>query len=260
LRALSNLIITGINSNDLLYGNVHTSDMEFSVVIPLFNEEETLPLLHEKLHTVCESISKDYEIIYVDDGSTDSSPEILEGLKNDYPTVRVVSFKQNRGQSAGLYAGFKESRGTWIITLDADLQNPPEEILKLWKSRDGFDFITGIREKRKDSLLRIISSRIAKYFRWLTLGDTTQDIGCSLRIFKREIVDRLPYFRNFHRFFTLLTREAGFRIKEIPLKHHVRQFGESKYTTFQRAREGIFDLIGVFWLKRRLIQYEIKDQ
>ena len=234
--------------------------MEFSVVIPLFNEEESLTLLQERLHPVCESISGDYEIIYVDDGSTDSSLAVLKQLKQKYPSIKIISFKKNQGQSAGLFAGFKGSQGEWLITLDADLQNPPEEIPGLWQFKNDFDFITGIREKRRDSLLRKLSSRIARFFRQITLKDSTQDIGCSLRIFKRQLFENLPYFKNFHRFFTFLAREAGFRIKEVPLKHNERKFGKSKYTTFKRAREGIFDLIGVFWLKRRLIKYDIKHE
>jgi glycosyltransferase involved in cell wall biosynthesis len=234
--------------------------MELSVVIPLFNEEENLLLLQEKLHSVCEKITGSYEIIYVDDGSIDSSPDVLRRLQKTYPAVRSISFQENQGQSAGLLAGFKASRGEWIITLDADLQNPPEEILKLWEFKDRFDFITGIREKRRDSFLRKISSRIAKFFRWITLGDTTQDVGCSLRLFRREIAGSLPYFKNFHRFFTFLAREAGFSIQEVPLQHSERKFGNSKYTTWKRAREGVFDLIGVFWLKRRIINFKIKSK
>jgi glycosyltransferase involved in cell wall biosynthesis len=234
--------------------------MKCSVVIPLFNEEENLRPLHSRLHSVLESLSSPYEIIFVDDGSTDTSPEILKKLSQNHPAVRFISFRVNKGQSTALYAGFRASRGEWIITLDADLQNPPEEIPKLWELRNEADFITGIREKRRDTLLRKISSRIAKYFRSFTLGDTTQDTGCSLRMFKSEVVENLPYFRNFHRFFTFLAREAGFRVREVPLEHNERRFGTSKYTTLGRAKEGIFDLIGVFWLKRRLINYEIKGK
>lgn len=234
--------------------------MELSVVIPLFNEEESLLPLQEKLHGVCEKITGSYEIIYVDDGSTDSSPDVLRRMQNNYPAVRSISFQENQGQSAGLLAGFRASQGEWIITLDADLQNPPEEILKLWEFKDRFEFITGIRVKRKDGFLRKVSSRIAKVFRWLTLGDTTQDVGCSLRLFRREVAGSLPYFKNFHRFFTFLAREAGFSIQEVPLQHSERKFGSSKYTTWKRAKEGIFDLIGVFWLKRRIINFKIKNK
>jgi glycosyltransferase involved in cell wall biosynthesis len=227
--------------------------MECSVVIPLFNEKESLPQLQERLHSVLEEFSCNFEIIYVNDGSTDSSLETLNVLKADYPSIRIISLEKNQGQSVALFAGFRESRGEWIITMDADLQNPPEEIHKLWQFKDGYDFITGIREKRRDSLFKKGSSRIAKFFRQAVLGDTTLDTGCSLRLFRRKVLERLPFFRNFHRFFTFLTRESGFKIKEVPLRHSERKFGKSKYTTWKRAKEGVFDLLGVFWLKRRII-------
>lgn len=234
--------------------------MEFSVVIPLYNEEESLPRLNERLLAACDKITSGYEVIYVDDGSTDTSSDVLKRLSSSFPQIKFLTFTENRGQSAGLYAGFRASSGTWIITLDADLQNPPEEILRLWESREGFDFITGIREKRMDSIMRKVSSQVARIFRKVTLNDTTKDVGCSLRVFHRKVVDGLPYFRNFHRFFTFLVRQAGYRVKEIPLQHHERTYGHSKYTTLTRAKEGIFDLFGVFWLKRRLIRYELKDR
>jgi glycosyltransferase involved in cell wall biosynthesis len=228
--------------------------MDFSVVIPLYNEEQNLPLLQERLHTVCEGTSRSYEIIYIDDGSTDSSLEILKKIKENHPAVRFVSYRKNQGQSSALFAGFMASRGRWVITLDSDLQNPPEEIPRLMEFEKEFDFITGIRKERKDSAFKRLSSGIARSFRQVVLNDITQDTGCSLRMFKREVITGLPYFRNFHRFFTLMAREAGFNIKEVPLKHNERKFGTSKYSTWKRAKEGIFDLIGMFWLKRRLIK------
>ncbi len=234
--------------------------MNCSVIIPLYNEEENLRPLHSGLHSVLESLPGPYEIIFIDDGSTDSSLQVIKELSRDYPAVRFISFKENKGQSSALYAGFRSSGGEWIITLDADLQNPPEEIPRLWECRHDADFVTGVRKKRRDTLLRKISSRIAKHFRSVILGDITQDTGCSLRMFKKEVVESLPYFRNFHRFFTFMAREAGFSIREVPLSHNERRFGASKYTTWGRAKEGIFDLIGMFWLKRRFIRYEIKEK
>jgi glycosyltransferase involved in cell wall biosynthesis len=229
-----------------------------SVVIPLFNEEESLKILQERLYKVMESLPYKYEIIYVDDGSTDSSLEILKELKKIYPSIKIISFKKNEGQSAALIAGFKIARGDWIITLDADLQNPPEEIPKFLEYKDNFDFITGIREKREDSFLRKTASLIAKFFRFVILKDTTQDTGCSLRIFRKEILKNLPLFRNFHRFFTFLVRRLRFRVKEISVKHNRRKFGSSKYGIIKRTREGIVDLMGVWWLKKRIVDYEIK--
>lgn len=229
-----------------------------SVIIPLFNEQESLKRLQKRLSEVLKRVHSDYEIIYVDDGSTDSSLDILKELKKIYPLIRIISFKKIQGQSVALFAGFKASRGEWIITLDADLQNPPEEIPRLLEFTVDYDFITGIRTPRKDGFVKKIASKIARFFRWLVLRDTTQDVGCSLRLFKREVIDYLPLFQHFHGFVTFLAREAGFRVKEIPVAHSSRKFGKSKYGIIKRAKQGIFDLIGVFWLKRRFIRYEIK--
>lgn len=228
--------------------------MEFSVVIPVFNEQDSLCILQIRLHKVMEEISAEYEIIYIDDGSEDSSKEILEQFKKNYCRIQIISFRENRGQSTALFAGFKMAKGKWIITLDADLQNPPEEILTLLKFRNGYDFLTGIRENRADNFLRKSSSQVAKFFRWLILNDDTKDIGCSLKMFKREIIEFLPPFRNFHRFFPFLVRTMGFKVREIPVKHEARRFGKSKYGIWRRVNEGVFDLFGVFWLKKRIIK------
>lgn len=234
------------------------SNMEFSIVIPLFNEKESLPRLQKKLYKTMESISCDYEIIYIDDGSTDSSLTVLQGLKRSCSKMRIISLKKNTRKSAALLVGFKASIGKWIITIDADGQDPPEEIVKLLKFKDDFDFIMGIRKKRKDNFLRKVSSQIAKFFRWLVLKDITKDAGCSLRVFKREAIGALPLFRNFHRFLPFLVRAEEFSVKEVEIEHNQRKFGKSKYGVLERAWEGIFDLWGVFWLKKRWLNYEIK--
>ncbi|UCD15697.1 MAG: glycosyltransferase family 2 protein [Candidatus Omnitrophota bacterium] len=226
--------------------------MEYSVVIPLFNEAQSLEMLQTQLYDVMESIAAGYEVIYVNDGSSDESSQQLEKLRQRYPNINIISFKTNRGQSAALHAGFKAAKGQWLITLDADGQNPPREITKLLKIKDAFDFVTGIRTRRRDNLIRKISSQVAKFFRWVVLGDTTQDTGCSLRIFRKEIVDSVPFFKNFHRFFVFLVRRKGFLVKEVPVAHNARRFGKSKYRFFKRMVEGIFDLWGLFWISRRL--------
>lgn len=232
--------------------------MEYSVIIPLFNEAESINSLQKDLHRVMESLSAGYEIIYVNDGSRDNSVQVLNAIKPAYPGIKVISLKENSGQSAALHAGFIAAQGRWLITLDADGQNPPQEILQLIKYRDDFDFITGIRQQRKDSFFRKVSSQTAGFFRWVVLRDETRDTGCSLRVFKREIATKIPFFRNFHRFFTFLARKTKFSVKEVYVSHQPRKFGRSKYTTVARIRAGIFDLWGVFWLSRRLFNYEIE--
>ncbi|MGD2278661.1 MAG: glycosyltransferase family 2 protein [Candidatus Omnitrophota bacterium] len=215
---------------------------EYSVVIPVFNEEKSLPVLQERLVPVCEKIRGEYEIIYVDDGSTDDSLDVLKRLKKENSRLKVVSFDRNTGKSEALYAGFMNARGKWIVTLDADLQNPPEEIPKLIALKNSFDYVIGIRKKRQDGIFRRISAGLARRIRKFVLKDATQDAGCALRMFKREVVFSVPFFRNFHRFHPFLARKHGFTLKEIPVEHSSRLFGRSKYKTFQRAKEGLFDL------------------
>jgi len=233
--------------------------IELSLVIPVYNEEESLIFLQDEIAKAMKPLSLKYEVIYVDDGSTDSSLDILRKLSRRYANVKVISFMENCGQSAAFYAGFRHARGGWIATLDADLQNPPSEIIKLLEFKNEADFITGIRTRRKDSFLRKASSKIARVSRYFILGDTTRDIGCSLRIFKKKVIESIPFFRNFHRFFTLLAKDAGFKIKEVEVMHMSRRRGKSKYGTLKRAIEGVFDLFGVFWLRKRPIFYVKKD-
>lgn len=234
--------------------------MEFSIVIPVFNEAESLPSLQEQVQGVMQQMRCEYEIIYVDDGSCDLSLEVLKDIAEQYQRIRVISFNKNRGQSTALAAGFRACRGEWIITLDADGQNPPAEITKLTEFRDEFDLIAGIRKNRQDSFKRKAASSIAKFFRRLVLGDLTEDTGCSLRLFKRELLNTLPLFDHFHRFFTFLIRAEGFSVKEVEVSHCCRKFGVSKYSTFGRMLSGIVDLWGVTWFKKRLINYEVKYQ
>jgi len=232
--------------------------MDYSVVVPIYNEEENLKVLLNEITSVMDSVQGDYEIIFVDDGSTDNSLQILKELQSENRKLRVISFSKNSGQSAALFAGFKLAKGEWIITLDADLQNPPAEIKKLLKFKDEFDYITGFRKKRKDSFFRRVSSQIARISRKVVLRDKTIDTGCGLKLFKREIISHIPFFKNFHRFFTFLVRTAGFKVAEIEVEHLPRFKGKSKYTTLRRLKEGLIDLWGVWWLKRRLIKYETK--
>jgi len=207
-------------------------------------------LFQEELNPVLKKLSRKYEIVYIDDGSTDSSLAVLKELKKKFSNISIVSLKENKGQSAALRAGFKVSRGKWIITLDADLQNPPQDIFKLLPFRENFDFITGVRNNRKDASFRIFSASVAKFFRWVLLKDNTTDTGCSLRMFKREIADAIPFVRNFHRFFSFLVKIKGFSVKEVNVSHRPRKYGKSKCNFLKRICESILDLCNVHRLKK----------
>jgi glycosyltransferase involved in cell wall biosynthesis len=222
--------------------------LEYSVVIPVFNEEGSLAELQERLYRVMEGLGGGYEIIYVDDGSSDSSAEVLKKLESASAKIKVISFNKNGGKGPALEAAFKAAGGRWLITLDADLQNPPEEIAKLARSRDGADYIIGIRRDRKDSFIKIWAASAARFFRRIALGDVTIDAGCGLRVFKKEIVETIPFFRNFFTYLTFLARAKGYVVSEVPVRHDPRKTGKSKYGIFKRAAQGCLDL----WKARRL--------
>jgi len=222
--------------------------IEYTVIIPVFNEEGSLAELQERLHLVMEGVDGGYEIIYVDDGSTDSSPDILKKLKSSSGKIKIISFDKNRGKGPALQAAFKEAAGRWIITLDADLQNPPEEIPKLIQSKEVSDYIIGIRKNRKDNFIKIWAAITARLFRRIALGDVTIDAGCGLRIFKKEVVKTIPFFRNYFIYLTFLARAKGYTIREVSVRHDRRRAGKSKFGIFKRAAQGCVDL----WRVRRL--------
>jgi dolichol-phosphate mannosyltransferase len=228
--------------------------MEYSVVIPVYNEAPVLVELHRQLQQALAAVSGSFELIFVNDGSQDASLDILREIARQNFAVRIITYPRNQGQSAAWFAGMRAARGNWIITIDADLQNPPSEIARLLEHRKQYDIVTGVRQQRADTWLRRFSSGLARTMRRLALGDTCLDTGCSLRIIRREVVEQLPFFRNCHRFFLALAQQAGFSILEIPVQHQARWAGCSKYRTWQRAWDGMFDLVGVFWLQHRLIK------
>ncbi|MBU1113300.1 MAG: glycosyltransferase family 2 protein [Candidatus Omnitrophica bacterium] len=231
--------------------------MDLSIVVPVHNEAGNLAVLQKEIIEAMAKTGFEYEIIYVDDASSDSSGQILKGFVEEDQKVKVISFERNRGQSEALLAGFKNSQGRWILTLDADGQNPPEDFSQFIPFCKSYDFITGIRKNRKDSFIKKASSWVAKIFRRLVLGDTTEDTGCSLRMFKREIIETIPDLRNFHRFFTFLVRLRGFSVKETYVQHRQRQSGQSNYRTWGRLWQGRFDLWSLYRLKKRMVKHEI---
>jgi len=225
----------------------------YSVIIPVYNEEQSLLLLHERLRAVMDALAQSYEVIYVDDDSTDGTAAQLQAICAGSTVGRVVRFDRNRGQSEALFAGFSLARGAWIVTLDADLQNPPESIPDLVKCAETCDFVTGIRISRKDPFSKKLVSAVAWMVRRVLLGDVTSDTGCGLKLFKRDIKERIPLFNHFHRFLPYLARKNGFSVREVAVEHHPRLFGESKYGILRRGWEGAFDVAGLLGLHNRLL-------
>jgi glycosyltransferase involved in cell wall biosynthesis len=230
------------------------------VVVPVYNEEENLPILVPKLLEVLKGLRKTYEVIFVDDGSSDGSWGALREMATLYPSIRILKFKANRGLSAVLMAGMKEARGDILVTLDSDLQNDPADIPKLLRELDHYDMVTGWRQKREDPWLKRISSRIGNTVRNRLSGENIHDSACTLRAFKRECMQEIWAFNGMHRFLSTLVKMRGYRIIEVPVAHHQRKFGKSKYNIRNRMVRSFIDLLVVRWMKRRRIDYEIEER
>jgi len=202
-----------------------------SVVIPAYNEEENVPILYEKLKKVLDGLGEDYEIIFVDDGSTDGTYQRLKQLAEKDSRLKVIRFKRNYGQTAAMSAGFEHAKGDVIITLDADLQNDPEDIpLLLEKLEEGYHVVSGWRKDRKDPFLsRRLPSMIANWLISKITGVHLHDYGCTLKAYRAEVVKDLELFGDMHRFLPALTKRRGAKITEVVVRHHPRMFGRSKY-------------------------------
>lgn len=234
--------------------------IQISVVIPVFNEEENLPILVPRLVEVLNRLGLSYEMIFVDDGSSDASRSILKEMALKYPFLRIIGLKKNGGLSTALIAGIREAQGEKIVTLDSDLQNDPEDIPKLLGYLDRYDMATGWRQKRDDPWLRRISSKIANAIRNRLSGEKIHDSACTLRVFKRECIREILLFNGMHRFLSTLVKMNGYRIIEVPVLHHQRKFGKSKYNVRNRALRAFIDLLGVRWMKGRRIQYDVEER
>src|SRR5438045_4213317 len=225
-----------------------------SVVVPVFNEEENMPILQSELHAALAGL--DHEIVFVDDGSTDGSAEKIETA----PNVRILYFERNAGQSAALYAGIKAARGQTIVMIDSDLQNDPADIPRLLAEISrGADLVCGYRAKRKDTITKRLTSRIANFVRSRFTKDYVRDTGCTLKAMRRECADALVPFKGMHRFIPALIRGAGYRLVEIPVNHRPRRFGQTKYGFGSRAVHATADMFGVRWLLSRRLDYKIRD-
>jgi len=234
--------------------------MEISVVVPVYNEEENLPILIPKLVEVLKGLGLPYEMIFVDDGSSDGSRQVLKEWTVLYPSMRILGLKENRGLSTALIAGMREARGQTIVTLDSDLQNDPADIPKLLEQLDSYDMATGWRQKREDPWLKKTSSKIANAIRNQLSGEEIQDSACTLRAFKRECIQDIWVFNGMHRFLSTLVKMKGYRIVEVPVIHHPRKFGKSKYNIRNRMVPSLLDLLAVRWMRRRHIDYEIEER
>ncbi len=227
--------------------------MKISILVPLFNEEESLEELFEKLEHTMAEVGEDYEYIFVDDGSNDGSLAILRELYNRSPRVNVISFRRNYGKSAALSVGFKATKGDVVITMDADLQDDPMEIPNLLKALDGgLDLVSGWKQDRKDPWTKTVPSKLFNFVTSKLSGIRLHDFNCGLKAYRREVVDSLSIYGELHRFIPVLAGWERFRIGEITVRHFERKHGKSKYGS-KRFLNGLFDLITVMFITRRAL-------
>ena len=232
-----------------------TKSPAVSIIVPVFNEEENVPILQSELRAALSGL--DHEIVFVDDGSVDRTVEQIETA----PNIRVIRFEKNTGQSAAIYAGLQAARGATAVLIDGDLQNDPADIPRLLAEvARGADVVCGYRVKRKDTVLKRLTSRIANAVRSRFTKDGVRDTGCTLKAMRRECVSALVPFKGMHRFIPALIKGAGYRLVEIPVNHRPRRFGESKYGLGNRALRATIDMFGVRWLLARRLNHKIRER
>ncbi len=222
-----------------------------SVVVPLFNERESLDELYRQLCAVLDGSVAGYEIIFVDDGSTDGSVEVLRALRERDRRVKILSFRRNYGKSAALSEGFRVCRGDVVITIDADLQDSPAEIPGLIDKLDeGYDLVSGWKAKRNDPLSKTAPSRLFNFVTSLASGIRIHDFNCGLKAYRGDVVKSISVYGELHRFIPVLAAWEGYRVAEKKVMHHERRFGRSKYGS-KRFLNGLFDLMTVMFITRR---------
>jgi dolichol-phosphate mannosyltransferase len=230
-----------------------------SVVVPVHNEVENLAELAREIGAALDG-RLDYELIYVDDGSDDDTPERLATLASEFPRLRVVRLLKQSGQSTAIVAGVQAARARWVVTLDGDGQNDPADIPRLLEAIQNpaapadLRLVIGRRQRRQDTVSKRIASRVANTVRARLLRDGTPDTGCGLKLFERAAFLALPQFDHMHRFLPALFWRSGWRVASVPVSHRPRRHGRSHYGVLDRLGVGLADLVGVLWLQRRTIR------
>ena len=235
--------------------------VDISVMSPAYNERDCLADLVRALDETLVKLNKSYEIIIVDDGSTDDSLAILRGLKGQFRALRVLAMSNRSGQTAAMEAGFLASRGKYVVTIDADLQNDPADIPAMIEllDTDKGDMVTGHRRNRQDNWLRKVSTKVANGVRnWLN-HETIADSACALKAYKREIIPRLKLYEGLHRFMTTIAAMNGFRVVEIPVNHRPRTRGVAKYGVWNRAFRALRAAFAVRWMQRHVLIYDVRE-
>jgi glycosyltransferase involved in cell wall biosynthesis len=236
------------------------ASIDISIVVPVYNERDSLAPLLAEVSEAMRPLGRSYEVVFVDDGSTDGSHRVLRELRRRDGRVRTVTFARNAGQTAAMEAGFRRARGALVVTIDADLQNDPADIPALLAQIGDWDAVVGVRIERRDTLVRRVSSRVANYVRNRLSDESISDTGCSLKAYRKDALDRLVLYDGMHRFLPTLLKMEGFRVREVPVSHRPRRHGRSKYGISNRLVPSFMDLLAVRWMKRRKLRYEVKDE
>ncbi len=227
------------------------TELELSVVVPIYNEAENIGELYREIREAL--AGRRFEVLFVDDGSTDGSDVIIKRLEEGSDDVRGVFFGGNRGQTAAMLAGCLRAQAPLVATMDGDRQNDPADLPRLLDALGDRDVIVGMRAKRRDTLARRVSSRLANRIRNFLTGDTITDTGCSLKLFRREAIFAVPRFEGLHRFLPTLIRYAGYEVDEIAVNHRPRSMGVSKYGILNRLPRATMDMLAVCWMRWRWV-------
>lgn len=235
---------------------------DLSFVVPCHNEEGNLRPLVNAIREAAESLNRTWELILTDDRSSDGSWALIQELARKDPRIRGQRFAFNCGQSAALFAGMKAARGCHVVTLDADLQNDPRDLPAFIPELDRFDCVCGTRVESRgkgDSWVRIAASRVANGVRNKLSGENISDAGCCFRVFKRECVDNLKFFKGMHRFLPTLFKIEGYTVTEVLISHNPRGAGHTHYGVWNRLFASFYDLLAVRWMKKRMFRYRIEE-
>jgi len=239
--------------------NPSMQELEFSLVAPVYNECENVRELVARSLAAMAALGGTFEVVLVDDGSDDGSAELLDELAAAEPQLCVLHFERNCGQSAAFDAGFHQARGRVVVTIDADLQADPADIAKLLPDLERFDAVVGVRTDRHDTVWRRFSSWFANGVRNRLTREDIVDTGCPLKAFRAEAIKSVRMWRGSHRFLPTLLRMGGYTVTQIPVPHHPRTAGRSKYGTLDRALRGLRDALGVRWLQDRNLDWRLRD-
>lgn len=233
--------------------------MKYSLVLPIYNEEDNIKPLFEEIIDAMRPFDGSYEIIAIDDGSKDSSASILNSLKNEVPSLKVISFDGNFGQTSAFDAGFKMASGEFVITMDADRQNDPSDIPALLEKAPAYDLVCGLRQNRKDTIFKRWISKLSNAVRSRVCQDDTKDTGCSLKVYRAECLKQVKLYHGMHRFLPALFKIEGYTITHVPVNHRPRVEGKSKYHFFNRSLGPLVDMFAVWWMRRRHLRYKVKS-